>query len=106
MTMRDEFVGFRLPDLPTAGYSTRRQKELTDAVMFFIRSTERNRPYLLEIVLDGRDKFRRVGQSAWRHLKVDHDLCDAVYGYLVLLAGENPRAQYETLQAMGLTSRG
>lgn len=103
--MQDEFAGQRLPDLPTAGYSTRREKALTDEIMFFVRGCERNRLLLLSIVCDGKDKFRSIGRKAWRHLRVDTDLCDAVYGYLQLLAGKYPELQRdELIRQQGLTA--
>lgn len=95
--MRDEFSGQRLPDLPDAGYSTQRERMLSDEVMFYIRGAERNRLLLLMNVCEGREKFRRVTRKAWKHLKVDDALCDAVFGYLVLLAGPNPEAQRDEL---------
>lgn len=98
--MQDEFAGSRLPDLPTDGYSTRRERELTDAVMFFIRGAERDRLLLLSIVCDGKEKFRKIGRAAWKHLRVDTDMCDAVYGYLAILAGEYPHLQRDMLLKM------
>lgn len=86
-----------LPDLPVAGYATRREKELTDEVMHFIRNTERDRLLLLDIVCNGKEKFRGVARKAWSHLKVDTELCDAVFGYLVLLAGAYPEMQRDSL---------
>ena len=98
--MRDEFASIRLPDLPNAGYSTRREKALTDEVMYFIRDAERDRMWLLTMVVDGKDKFRAIARKAWKHLAVDTDLCDAVYGYLTLLAGENPGLQLKAMQRL------
>ena len=98
--MRDEFAGSRLPDLPTAGYATKREKRLTDEIMFFLRGAERNRIFLLTMVCDGREKFRKVTKTAWRHLKVSDSLCDAVFGYLVLLAGPNPHDQRARLELL------
>lgn len=95
--MRDEFAGQRLPDLPDAGYSTRREKALSDEIMFFIRGAERDRLWLLSMVCDGKEKFRRIARKAWAHLKVDTDLADAVFGYLVLLAGKYPELQRDEL---------
>ena len=86
-----------LPDLPNAGYSTTREKELSDEIMYFIRETERDRLLMLDIVCNGREKFRRVFLKAFRYLRIDVDLCDAVFGYLVLLAGENPELQRDSL---------
>ena len=84
--MQDEFDGVRLPDLPTDGYESPRAKELTDAIMFFIRGMERDRLALLDIVISGPQKFRRVAGHAWRYLSMPDSLCDAVFGYLKLLA--------------------
>ncbi len=98
--MEDEFAGQRLPDLPNAGYSTTREKQLTDEIMFFIRGTERNRILLLTIVTERREKFRKTAMKAWKHLKADEALVDAVFGYLVLLAGANADEQLATLLTM------
>ncbi len=98
--MRDEFADQRLPDLPTAGYATIREKQLTDEIMTYIRGAERNRLLLLANVCEGREKFRRITKKAWKHLRVDDDLVDAVFGYLVLLAGPNPEEQREHLLRM------
>ncbi len=103
--MRDEFAASRLPDLPTEGYSTRREKQLTDEIMMYIRGAERNRILLLTNVVEGREKFRRVVKKAWRHLKCDDELADAVFGYLVLLAGKNPELQLDSLKALEETKR-
>ncbi len=106
--VQDEFKDSRLPDLPNAGYATRRERELTDELMFFIRGAERDRIWLLSMVCDGKDKFRSVGRKAWKHLSVTTDLVDAVYGYLELLAGQYPRLQLEELirqQAMTMPQR-
>lgn len=84
--MKDEFAGQRLPDLPDAGYATRRERALTDEIMFFVRGCERNRRLLLTIVWEGREKFRAIGRKAWSHLRVDTDLCDSVYQSLCMTA--------------------
>lgn len=75
-----------LPDLPNAGYSTTREKALSDVVMQFMREIERDRARLLTVVLEGRDKWRRVGKDVWGWLKVDDDLLDAVFAYFELQA--------------------
>lgn len=95
--MRDEFADQRLPDLPNDGYSTRREKALSDEIMFFIRGCERNRLLLLSIVCGGKEKFRGVTRKAWRHLRMDTDGSDAVFGYLELLAGQYPHLQRDEL---------
>ena len=89
--MHDEFAGNRLPDIPNAGYQTPREKALSDEIMFFIRGCERNRKLLLSIVRDGKRKFRQIGRKAWSHLRVDTEMCDAVWGYLALLSGHDPK---------------
>lgn len=100
LPLKDEFSAERLPDLPNAGYSTKREKQLSDEIMFYIRGAERNRLLLLANVCEGREKFRRITKKAWKHLKVDDEMVDAVFGYLVLLAGPNPEAQREQLIQM------
>lgn len=100
--MRDEFAHSRLPDLPTAGYSTRRQRELTDGIMLFIRGIERDRLLLLSVVLDGPQKFRTILGKHWRHLNTQlaSDLKEQIFAYLVLLAGPNPAQQRDNLLRM------
>ena len=83
----------RLPDLPNAGYSTRKQKELSDAIMFLIRGFERERLLLLETVILGRDLWRKRFKAAFRVIGADDEFADAVFGYFVLLAGPNPEFQ-------------
>lgn len=96
----DPLAASRLPDLPEAGYATKTERELTDAIMFLIRGMERDRLLLLETVIQGRTKFRRVFIKAYRAIKADAELADAVFGYLLLLAGPNPEAQKARLQQM------
>lgn len=103
--MIDDFSDQRLPSLPTDGYATWREKQLSDFVMLFLRAAERDRPALLAYVAGGRPKFRRVLRKAWRHLKCDDAMADAVFGYLVLLAGPDPAQQLETLQAQAEARR-
>lgn len=98
--MKDQFVASRLPDLPNAGYATHREKALTDEIMMFVRGVERNRLLLLTIVSERRDKFRKTTMKAWKHLRVDEALVDAVFGYLALLAGDHVEEQLATLQSM------
>lgn len=85
-----------LPDLPDAGYSTRRERALTDAVMFAMRAIERDRLQLLSVVLDGRTKWRTVLRSSWRGLRITNDLADSIYDYLTLQAAR-PAFQRELL---------
>lgn len=89
-----------LPDIPNAGYSTRRQRETTDAICFFMRGVERKRELLLDIVIDGREKWRGVASRVWRGLLIDKALLDSIYDYFVLQAGKDPVAQRETLRLM------
>jgi hypothetical protein len=96
--MSDRFAHSRLPDLPTAGYATRQQKELTDAIMFLCRGLERDRLLLLETVIKGRTLWRKRFISAFRAIKADAEFADAVFGYLVLLAGPNPHDQKARLE--------
>lgn len=97
--MKDEFAGNRLPDLPDAGYSTRRERTTTDLVMFWLRGIERNRPLLLAIVIDGIDKWRKTAGKAWglssagRATAMSRELLDRVFDYMRMLAGENPAQQ-------------
>jgi hypothetical protein len=103
--MIDEFADQRLPDLPNDGYATRREKQLSDEIMMFLRATERDRFMLLLYVIQGREKFRRIVKRAWRHLKCDDAMADAVFGYLVLLAGPYPERQLETLKTLADAKR-
>jgi hypothetical protein len=77
---------FHLPDLPNAGYSSPKQKALSDSIMNFIRQIERDRLRLLTIVSEGRERWRTVAYAIWRGLPVDRDMVDAVYTYLALMA--------------------
>ncbi len=98
--MRSALDASRLPDLPNAGYSTTKEKALSDVMMEVIRGLERDRALMLEIVLSGRILWRKRFVAAYRWLKADSELADAVFGYLVLLAGPNPEAQKARLQQM------
>lgn len=97
---QDAIRASRLPDLPNAGYSTKSQRELTDAIMFLIRGLERDRPLLLEVVIHGKLLFRKRFISAFKAIKADEQFADAVYGYLELMAGPNPVAQKAILDGM------
>ncbi len=94
----------QLPDLPSAGFATTRERQLTDAIMFFLRGAERDRLWLLSMVCDGKGKFRNVTRKAWRFMKADDEIIDAVFGYLELLAGEFPHLQRDQLLKMGQMS--
>lgn len=100
---RDPLAASRLPDLPIAGYATRRERELTDLIMNFIRQLERDRLCLLDIVCQGREKWRRVCGRQLRGMRADTDLIDAIYVYLTLLAGPHPRRQLEQLLSWQVT---
>jgi hypothetical protein len=89
-----------LGDLPNAGYATRREKELTDAIMIFMRKVERERILLLSIVIDGRDKFRSVLLKEYKGLGLADRLCDQVFDYFVQQAGKYPREQRDALLSM------
>ncbi len=90
-----------LPDLPTAGFQTPIQRELSDAIMFLIRGMERDRFLLLETVIKGRDLWRKRFKSAFRALKADDEFADAVFGYLMLLVGpEDAHAQKARLELL------
>ena len=91
---------FHLPDLPNAGYSTRRQRELTDVICDFMRQTERNRILLLTIVIEGKQKWRKMAGDIWRGMRIgeDHQLLDSIYDYFTLQACK-PRTQRLLLRA-------
>jgi len=74
----------RLPDLPDAGYSTPKQKELSDSIMLLIRGLERDRLTLLNIVIVGLNAWRRSARSIWP--KADDEALDEVFHYLELAA--------------------
>lgn len=104
--MHDDFAASRLPDLPNAGYSSPKQKATSDLVMFWLRNIERERLMLLQIVVDGRAKWRRVAGKAWglhsggRVGAMSTELLDKVFDYMVQLAGVNPAEQLLTLMQM------
>ena len=90
----------RLGDLPNDGYATRRERELTDAIMIFMRKVERDRPFLLSIVVGGKQKFRHIVLKQWRGLKPADDLADKIFDYFAKQAGDNPLGQLEVLERM------
>jgi len=98
--MSDPLSASRLPDLPDAGYSTGLQRELSDAIMFLIRGIERDRLLLLQVVIEGQKTWRKRFLQAYRVIKADEEFADAVFRYLVLLAGPNPDAQKAILEGM------
>ncbi len=67
-------------------------------MMFLIRGFERDRYLLLETVLKGQQLWRKRFKSAFRVIGADDEFADAVFGYLVLLAGPNPDAQKAQLE--------
>ena len=90
----------RLPDIPNAGYQTPVQRELSDAMMFLIRGLERDRYLLLETVIKGQKLWRKRFKSAFRAINADDEFADAVFGYLVIMAGPNPDEQKARLELM------
>ncbi len=96
----------RLGDLPDAGYSTYRQKQTSDLVMFWLREIERNRFLLLSIVVDGWDKWKKIAGTAWdvnkggRSTAMGTDLLRLVWDYMCKLAGPNPASQLLILEGM------
>ena len=92
----------RLPDIPNAGYQTPLQRELSDAVMFLCRGMERDRLLLLETVIKGRDLWRKRFKAAFRAIKADDEMADAVWGFLLILVGkEDAHAQKARLELLG-----
>jgi hypothetical protein len=79
---------YHLPDLPNAGYATAREKALSDAIMQFMREIERDRVRLLTIVLEGREKWRRVAGDIWSGFRIGQEigLLDSIYDYFTLQA--------------------
>lgn len=96
--MSDPLRASRLPELPNAGYRTKAERELSDAMMFLIRGLERNRLLLLEVVIGGPRVWRQRFKAAYKAIQADDTFADAVFGYLVLLAGPNPAAQKARLE--------
>jgi len=89
----------RLPDIPNAGYASEKQKVATDAIMFWCRNIERDRLLLLNIVVEGRDKWYRAVKEPWclasagRASALSRDLADRVFDYMEALAGPSPATQ-------------
>lgn len=94
--MENDRGALRLPDLPNDGYSTVKQKTLSDALMLFIRGMERERLTMLTIVLGGIGQWRRIARKAFRYTNPDDGAIDAVYHYFELMACE-PRYQRQLL---------
>jgi hypothetical protein len=61
--------------------------------MEFMRKTERDRILLLSIVVDGIERWRKTGGTAWKGLLIDRELLDAIFRYFVVQAGVNPAEQ-------------
>ena len=90
-------------DLPNAGYTTKREKALSDAMMFFLRSFEReqeNRALLLMMVIEGYDLFEARMLKAWRAWRVTQDELKAVWAYMLKMSGPNPQEQLGALIAV------
>lgn len=83
---------FHLPDLPIVGYSTQRERALTDNIQEFIRQIERNRPKLLTIVLEGREKWSKVCGDIWRGYRIGEEdgVKNAIFNYFELMACPPP----------------
>lgn len=79
---------FHLPDIPDAGYESDRARHLSDEIMLFMRSLERDRPRLLTIVIEGIERWRKVAGEIWRPYRIgeDHQLLDSIFHYFELQA--------------------
>lgn len=98
----------RLPDLPNAGYSTRRERELSDAIMLFMRSIERDRIALLSIVIDGRGKFKSIMRKQYKGLEsvgILDNLIDKIFDWFEMSAGKYPIQQRDALLKMDNRTR-
>jgi len=90
---------FRLPDLPNVGYATTREKQGSDAIMMHMRNVERDRLLLLTIVIEGREKYRKMGREAFGgSMAIPDESLDAIYDYFTLQACR-PRTQWLLLKA-------
>jgi len=90
---------FHLPDLPTVGYATTAERTGTDQIMLFMRGIERDRLRLLTIVVEGREKWRKVARTVFgRTMNIDDTALDAMYDYFTLQAAR-PVDQRELLDA-------
>ncbi len=96
--MSDPLSSSYLGELPNAGYSTRNERELSDAEMFIIRGFERDRMLLLEIVIQGFRLWRKRFVKSYRCIGATEESADQVFSYLVKLAGPNPEAQKAVLE--------
>ena len=86
-----------LGDLPNAGYSSPKQKALSDAIMVSIRGWERERHVLLMMVIEGEELFRARCRKGWAAWRPDEDLLREVWAYVKRLAGPNPQQQLANL---------
>ena len=91
-----------LGDLPNAGYATTREKELSDAMMFYLRGLERegaegDRRLLLMMVIEGFDTWRPIAAKAFRGHRISDDELRQVFAYMVKMAGPNPQQQLAQL---------
>ena len=90
---------FRLPDLPNVGYATHRERTGTDQIMTFMRDVERNRLRLLTIVIEGRERWRKVARAVFGStMSITDDVLDDIYNYFTLQAAR-PEHQRELLDA-------
>lgn len=96
----DPLASSRLGDLPNGGYSTKKERELSDAIMLFMRNVERDRKFLLAIVIEGKDKFANVVLKEYRGLGLGDHIVEEMYEYFKKQAGPNPLGQLEALLAM------
>lgn len=96
----------RLGDLPNCGYSTAKERESSDAIMLFMRGVERQRDWLLKIVIGGREAWHQIAGKIWgadssgRGLLITHEKLNEMFDYFVQQAGANPEQQLETLALM------
>lgn len=89
-----------LGDLPNAGYSTLREKQLSDAMMLYLRSFERmpdGRQLLLMMVIEGYETWERIARKEFRAHGISTDELKAVFAYMVKMAGNNPIDQLANL---------
>jgi len=89
----------RLPDLPNNGYGTHKEKELSDAIMFFMRGMERDRLTMLNIVLGGLALWRKTARGIWRGFNVPDEPIDEIYRYFCIQASQ-PEYQVLMLDAI------
>lgn len=92
---------FHLPDLPNVGYATARERALSDNIMEFMRQVERDRDRLLSIVIDGKERWRKVAGDIWRGYRIseEHEALDAIFRYFELQA-VRPKTQYLLMRCL------